>query len=56
MIYTVGFVFILIGIIYLKLIRPQKQVYDAFRAQGIPGEPFIPFVGQLPDIIRANKI
>ncbi|CAF1365763.1 unnamed protein product [Adineta ricciae] len=56
MIYAVGFVFILIGIIYFKLIRPQKQVYDAFRAQGIPGEPFIPFVGQLPDIIRANKI
>ncbi|CAF3828857.1 unnamed protein product, partial [Rotaria sordida] len=34
------------------LIRPQKQIYDAFRAQGISGEPFIPLVGQLPEMIK----
>lgn len=41
--------------IYFKLVRPEKRVYDAFRAQGVPGEPFIPLVGQLFDMNRAYK-
>ncbi|CAF1282161.1 unnamed protein product [Adineta ricciae] len=52
---TIGLVLALVAIIYIKLIRPQRQLYDVFRAQGIPGEPFIPFVGQLLDMIKANK-
>ena len=39
-------------IIYFKLIRPQKALYDAFRAQGIVGEPFRPLVGQIPELFR----
>ena len=46
---------IAIALIYVQLIRPQKRVYDAFQRQGIPGERFIPLVGQLPDMIRASK-
>ncbi|CAF1095971.1 unnamed protein product [Adineta steineri] len=45
-----------ITFIYFKLIRSQKRVYDAFRAQGVPGEPFIPLVGQLWHMNEANKI
>jgi cytochrome P450 len=45
----------LIIIIYLKVVRPQKRLYDAFRAQGIVGEPFIPVIGQAFDMIRASK-
>ncbi|UJR19064.1 hypothetical protein I4U23_022195 [Adineta vaga] len=53
---TIGLILALFTIIYFKLIYPQKHVYDVFRAQGIPGEPFIPLIGQLPDIIRANRV
>jgi cytochrome P450 len=52
---VVGVVFAALSIIYLKLIRPQQRLYDAFRNQGIPCEPFIPIFGQLFDMIRANK-
>jgi cytochrome P450 len=45
-----------IVIVYLKVIRPQKRIYDIFRAQGIPGEPFVPIVGQLSEIRRYRKI
>ena len=46
---------IAISIIYFKLIRPQKQLYDAFRAQGIGGEPFLPLLGQLPELIKQRN-
>ena len=39
-------------IVYVKIIRPEKRIYDAFRAQGIPGEPFVPLIGQLPQLRR----
>ena len=52
---TFGLIVALFTIIYFKLIRPQKHLYDAFRAQGISGEPFIPLVGQLLAMDRANK-
>ncbi|UJR34794.1 hypothetical protein I4U23_027575 [Adineta vaga] len=52
----IGLILVLIGVIYFKLIHSQKQLYDAFRAQGIPGEPFIPLIGQIPDIIQAKKV
>ena len=42
----------LLTVIYLKVIRPQKQIYDAFRAQGIFGEPFRPVVGQILEVIK----
>ena len=40
--------------IYWKLIRPEKRVYDFLRAQGVPGEPFVPIVGQMSQIRRAR--
>ncbi|CAF2854409.1 unnamed protein product [Rotaria sp. Silwood2] len=40
--------------IYWKLVRPEKYVYDALRSQGIPGEPFVPILGQMPEIRRAR--
>jgi cytochrome P450 len=39
----------------LKVIRPQKRLYDIFRAQGIGGEPFVPLVGQLPELRRYRQ-
>ncbi|CAF1233489.1 unnamed protein product [Adineta ricciae] len=42
-------------ILYIKLIRPSKRLYDIFRAQGITGEPFVPIIGQLPEIRRYRK-
>ncbi|CAF3389280.1 unnamed protein product [Rotaria socialis] len=44
-----------IAIVYLKLIRPEKRVYDILRAQGINGEPFVPLIGQLPSIRRYRE-
>ncbi|CAF1018404.1 unnamed protein product [Rotaria sordida] len=46
---------VLIFIIYWKLIRPGKQIYNILRAQGIPCEPFIPFLGQLPRLYQYRK-
>ncbi|CAF4873941.1 unnamed protein product, partial [Rotaria magnacalcarata] len=48
-------VVILALFIYIKLIRPAKQLYDAFRAQGFPGEPFVPLIGQMKDYQQAEK-
>jgi cytochrome P450 len=42
-------------IIYFKIIRPEKRLYDAFRAQGVSGEPFVPLIGQLSQIRRYRK-
>jgi hypothetical protein len=54
--YTIlAFILVLGIVIYWKFVRSQKRVYDAFRAQGIPGEPFIPVFGQIFDQIRASK-
>ena len=41
--------------IYVKLVRRQKYVYDTLKAQGIPGEPFVPIIGQISDALRADK-
>ena len=38
---------------YWKIIRPSKRFYDAFRRQGVPGEPFVPLIGQMGDLYRA---
>jgi cytochrome P450 len=46
---------VLIAVIYFKLIYPEKQLYDAFRAQGINGEPFVPIVGQLPEMRKKRN-
>lgn len=54
--YTVSFVFVLILIlIYWKLIRPGKRIYDLLREQGIPCEPFVPLIGQLPELYVYRK-
>ncbi|CAF1457778.1 unnamed protein product [Rotaria sordida] len=50
-----GCILALIAVIYFKLIYPQKRLYNIFKAQGIPGEPFIPLIGQLFDMMRASK-
>ncbi|CAF4177549.1 unnamed protein product, partial [Rotaria magnacalcarata] len=52
---VVLFTFIAIAIIYFKLIYPQKQLYNKFRAQGISAEPFVPLVGQLPEIRKKRN-
>ena len=41
--------------IYWKLVHPEKLIYDAFRRQGVPGEPFVPILGQLSAMSQANK-
>src|SRR5689334_4639004 len=54
--YTIlAFILLLIIFIYSKFVHTQKRLYNILRAQGIPGEPFIPVVGQLFDFIRASK-
>ena len=45
----------LLSILYFKLIRPQKKIYDAFRAQGITGESFRPLLGQTPEMLKYLK-
>ncbi|CAF1579651.1 unnamed protein product [Adineta ricciae] len=45
----------LLYLIYWKLIRPGKRIYDILRAQGIPSEPFIPLLGQVPQLYKYNK-
>ena len=53
LLYTIVFIVLtLLSVIYLKVIRPQKKIYDAFRAQGIVGEPFRPLIGQIPEMIK----
>lgn len=42
-------------VVYLKVILPQKRVYDQLRAQGVPGEPFVPLIGQLSQIRQYRK-
>jgi cytochrome P450 len=42
-------------IIYWKVIRPGKYIYNVLQAQGIPCEPFVPFIGQLPQLYRYRK-
>ncbi|CAF1189355.1 unnamed protein product [Rotaria sp. Silwood1] len=52
--YTVGALIIsIVVLIYWKLIRTPKRFYDEFRRQGVPGEPFVPLIGQLRDLYRA---
>ena len=41
--------------IYFKVVCPQKRLYDSFKVQGVPCEPFVPIFGQLFDLIRANQ-
>ncbi|CAF1048044.1 unnamed protein product [Didymodactylos carnosus] len=43
-------ILILAAIIYFTLIHKQRQLYNAFRSQNIPGEPFVPIFGQLKQI------
>ena len=53
LLYTILFILlILIAVIYLKIIHPQKQVYDILRAQGVVGEPFRPLLGQIPEMVK----
>ncbi|CAM2696572.1 unnamed protein product [Rotaria socialis] len=46
-------VFILI--VYWKLVCPGKHIYNVLREQGIPCEPFVPFLGQLPQLYQYQK-
>ena len=47
--------FVSLFIIYWRVIRPAKAIYNALRSQGIPSEPFVPFIGQLPRFFRYRK-
>lgn len=48
-------VFVSLFLIYWKVIRPGKRIYDIFQNQGIPAEPFVPFLGQLHRLSRYRK-
>ncbi|CAF2936556.1 unnamed protein product [Rotaria sp. Silwood2] len=41
--------------IYWKFIHQQKRIYNILRSQGVPCEPFVPIVGQLPNMSRASE-
>jgi cytochrome P450 len=45
-------ILLILAIVYFKLIRPEKRVYDILHAQGINGEPFVPLLGQLSQLRR----
>jgi cytochrome P450/NADPH-cytochrome P450 reductase len=47
--------FVSLFLIYWKLIRPGKHIYNILRAQGIPCEPFVPLVGQIPRLYQYRK-
>lgn len=51
----IAIVFVLLLAIYIVFVRPEKATYDALRRQGVPGEPFIPLIGQLLDIRKYRK-
>lgn len=51
----VSFVLGALLLIYWKLIRPEKRIYDTFRAQGVNGEPFVPLFGQLAQLRQYRK-
>ncbi|CAF2637780.1 unnamed protein product [Rotaria sp. Silwood2] len=48
-------ILVTIATIYLKIIRPEKYIYDIFRAQGINGESFVPLIGQLLEMRRYRQ-
>ena len=54
--YTIlGVLASIIFIIYWKIIRPSKRLYDIYRKQGISCEPFVPLFGQLADLRRVSE-
>ncbi|CAF3853713.1 unnamed protein product [Rotaria sp. Silwood2] len=56
LLYTfVTIIFLTFVIIYYKLIHPEKRLYAIFREQGVKCEPFVPLIGQLPQIRRSRK-
>ncbi|CAF0856846.1 unnamed protein product [Adineta ricciae] len=52
LLYILAIVVLLVAFVYFKLVRRQKQLYDAFRVQGIKGEPFVPLVGQILELSK----
>ena len=48
-------VFVSILLVYWRVVRPGKRIYDILQNQGIPAEPFVPFVGQLSRLARYRK-
>ncbi|CAF1381265.1 unnamed protein product [Adineta ricciae] len=52
---SVGLISLIFFLIYWKLVRPQKYYYDTFRNQKIPCEPFVPLIGQIPEIRCASE-
>jgi cytochrome P450 len=41
--------------IYWKFIRPAKHIYDILRKQGVSSEPFVPLIGQTPELRRYRE-
>ena len=55
-IYTIlGLIITVCICLYVKLVRKPKHIFDTLKAQGIPGEPFVPIIGQMLNVLRANK-
>jgi cytochrome P450 len=51
----VTLIFVSLFIIYWKVVRPGKYIYNILQAQGIRCEPFVPFIGQLRQLYRYRK-
>ena len=47
---------VVLGTIYFKLVYSEKKMYDVFRAQGIPGEPFVPIIGQISKLRKDREM
>ena len=41
--------------IFFKFVVEKKKLYDDIRRQGIPAEPFVPFLGQLKELCRFRE-
>src|SRR5690349_1358619 len=54
--YTIfSLIFVSLFVICWRVVRPGKHIYNVLRNQGIPCEPFVPFIGQLPRLYQYRK-
>ncbi|CAF1095014.1 unnamed protein product [Didymodactylos carnosus] len=52
---SIAIIVILFLIIYFTLIHKELRVYNALKSQNIPGEPFVPIMGQLREMLKYAK-
>ncbi|CAF0983725.1 unnamed protein product [Didymodactylos carnosus] len=55
-VYAIIIALVILGlVVYFSLIHKEKQVYNILKSQNIPGEPFVPIIGQLPKMREYSK-